>query len=325
MKVCFVVLNLDHYKYFLSDLNEQESLLVLDKKYSVIREIAKRTSKGKEAPEWIFKATRWLMSKQIDIDNIDILVVTDLAQIKLPRGFIRWLKKASPKLKTVMMFYNKASTLYGIDGNKSIDDFPDRDIMLPFDMIYTYDPEEAEAFHFEYYTAISDVSKYMSIVQDVPESDVFYCGSIRHEWKGGRFEAVDRVYQYLSSNNVNCDFHLVFSKSLPLPDRKYAGTQRLTYLETIKHTINARAILEIVVEGQYGVTERFYNALMYNKKFITNNKSVLQHPYYDSRFMKVFEDPSEIEIEWLLDDRPVNYNYDGKYTPKGMYEMLKQI
>ena len=41
--------------------------------------------------------------------------------------------------------------------------------------------------------------------------------------------------------------------------------------------------------------------------------------------MKVFEDPSEIEIEWLLDDRPVNYNYDGKYTPKGMYEMLKQI
>ena len=325
MKVCFVVLDLDHYKYFLSDLNDQESLVVLDKKFSVIREIAKRVSKGKEAPEWIFKATRLLMSKQADISHMDVLVVTDLAQIKLPRGFVKWMKKTNQKLKTVMMFYNKASTLYGINGNVGIDSLPDRDVMLPFDKIYTYDPDEAEAFGFEYYTAISDVSRRVSSMQSVPESDVFYCGSIRHEWKGGRFDAVDKVYQHLTANHVRCDFHLVFSKHLTLPDREYAGTQRLSYLETIKHTLASRAILEIVVDGQFGVTERFYNALMYNKKFITNNRSVRNHPYYDERFMKVFEDPSEIDIEWLLNDEPVNYHYDGKYTPKGMYEMLKNI
>lgn len=325
MRVCFVVLDFDHYKYFLSDRNEDESLLVLDKKFSVIREIAKRVSKGKEAPEWVFKATRWLMNKTIDLAHTDILVVTDLAQIKFPRGFVKWLKKTYPHMKTVMMFYNKAATMYGINGNVGIKDFANREIMLPFDKIYTYDPEEAEAFGFEYYTAISNVSRYLADVPNVPPSDVFFCGSVKHAWKGERAEVVDSVYQYLSSNHVNCDFHLVFSKSLPLPDRPYAGTKRLSYLETIKRSVSARVILEIVVDGQCGVTERFYNALMYNKKFISNNKAVLQHPCYDPRFMRVFEDPCEIDIAWLLDDEPVDYHYDGKYTPKGMFEMLKQL
>ena len=323
--MCFVVLDMDHYKYFLSDRNEYEDLLVLDKKFSIIREISKRVSKGKVAPEWIFRLTKWLMSKQIDLANTEILVVTDLAQIKFPRGFVRWLKDNNPNLKTVMMFYNKAATLYGIDGNISVEKLSNRKIMLPFDKIYTYDQEEAKVFGFEYYTAISNVSKYTQNIPDAPRSDVFFCGSIKHEWKGGRFDLVDKAYQYLVSNNVNCDFHLIFSKNISLPDREYVGTQRLSYLETIKHTLSARAILEIVVDGQFGVTERFYNALMYNKKFITNNKAVLQHPYYDKRYMKVFKDPSEIDVKWLLSDDPVEYEYDGKYTPKGMYEMLKTI
>ena len=241
----------------------------MDKKFSLIREAAKRVSKGKEAPEWIFKLTRWLISKQIDIDHTDILVVTDLAQIKLPRGFVKWLKQTDPKLKTVMMFYNQAAVRYGKNGNTSIGDFPDREIMLPFDRIYSYDQEEAEAFNFEYYEVISDVSNLLSTVQDTPPSDVFFCGSIKHEWKGSRFETADEVYQYLSSNHVNCDFHLVFSKDLTLPDREYAGTKRLPYLETIKRTVNTRTILEIIVDGQNGLTERFFDALMYNKKFLT--------------------------------------------------------
>lgn len=42
MNVAIVVMDMDHYKYFFSDRNEHESLIVLDKKFSVVREIAKR-------------------------------------------------------------------------------------------------------------------------------------------------------------------------------------------------------------------------------------------------------------------------------------------
>ncbi len=325
MKVCYVVINLEHYKYFFSDLNPQESLVVLDKRSSALKIAAKKLYRDKNNPEWIFSLMLFIINRQVKLKNIDVLVVTDLAQIRFPNGFVRWLKTRYPSLKTVMMFYNKASALYGLNGNISIDSISEKDTMLPFDKIYTYDPEEAQSFGFEYYTAISDVSKLVGSVQESPCSDVFYCGSIKHEWKNGRFDAVDQVYQYLNANNVKCDFHLVISKDLQLPEREYVGTSRLPYLDVIKRSISSKAILEIVSDGQNGVTERFYDALMYNRKFITNNSSVLHHPYYNSKYMKVFEKPSDIDIKWLLNDETVEYNYDGKYTPKGMYKMLEEM
>ena len=325
MNVCFVVINLDHYKYFFSDLNQHESLVVLDKKSTAVKMLATKLYKDDKNPSWIYQFMLFIISRQVKIKDVDILVVTDLAQIRFPKGFVAWLKKKYPSLKTVMMFYNKASTLYGLNGNISIEDIPEKDIMLPFDKIYSYDPEEAQSFHFEYYTAISDVSKLVSPVHETPAYDVFYCGSIKHEWKNGRFDAVDQVYQYLVSNGVKCNFHLVFSKDIPLPEREYAETERLTYLDMVRESINAKAILEIVSDGQNGVTERFYDALMYNRKFITNNKSVLYHPYYNDKYMKVFENPSDIDIQWLLREENVDYHYDGKYTPKGMYHMLEEL
>ena len=322
MNVAIVVLDMDHYKYFFSDRNEYESLIVLDKKFSVVREIAKRLYKGKLPPEWIYKITLRLMSQQADIRNTDVLVVTDLAQIKLPRGFVRWLKTQYPNLKTVMMFYNKVSTLYGIPGNISLDEFPDKDIMLPFDKIFTYDAEEAEQFGFEYFTAISNVSRFISGISDKPLSDVFYCGSVKAAWRKERFDGVDQVYRYLTANNVKCDFCVVFGKKVEMPACEYATHDRISYLEMVKRTINSRCILEIASDGKNGITERFYNALMYNKRFITNNPSVLQHPYYNPAYMKVFEKTEEIDIDWLLSDEPVDYHYDGKYTPAGLYDIL---
>ena len=212
MNICFAVLNLDHYKYFFSDLNENESLLILGKQFSAIREISKRVSKGKLPPEWIYKATLKLVCSQVDISKIDVLAVTDLAQIKFPKGFVKWLREKYPNLKTVMLFYNKVSTLYGIPGNINMEEFPERDIMLPFDKFYTYDMEESERYGFEYFFAISDVSKYVE--ESAEKSDIFYCGSLKANWRKGRFDEIDRVYKYLRSKNVNCDFHLIYGKKV---------------------------------------------------------------------------------------------------------------
>lgn len=321
MKVCFVVVNLEHYKFFFSDRSENESLVVLGKEFTAVKILE---NKFKKAHTWIYRIVHALISRQVNLNDIDVLVITDLAQIRFPKGYIKWVKSKYPKIKTIMMFYNKVAALYGIDSNVSLESLPDKDVMFPFDRIFTYDPEESERFGFEYYTVISNVSKYIPEKTKQIKSDVFYCGSIKHEWRKERFEEVDRVYRYLTSNNVVCDFHLVFSNNSHLPLCQYATTTRLPYLETVQRTIESRAILEIVSDGQMGVTERFFNALMYNKRLITNNTSVLDHPYYNPKYMKVFDTPDEIDISWLLSDDIVEYNYDGKYTPKGMLKLLSE-
>ena len=324
MKTCIAILNYDHYKYFFSDRSENESLLILDKKFSIVREVAKRLFKGKIPPEWIYRWTLWLINKQVDISKMDVFVVTDLAQIKFPKGFVKWLKTKYPRMKTVMLFYNKVSTLYEIPGNINMDSFPEEDIMLPFDKIYTYDLDESERYGFEYFFAISDLSNLIEKSEESKKTDVFYCGSLKAEWRKGRFDEIDKVYKYLTNNAVNCDFHLIFGKKMELPDVEFASRKRMTYLEMIKHTIDSKAILEIVSDGKNGITERFYDALMYNKRLITNNKDIKRHPFFDSRYMLIYDDPSDISIDWLSSDAKVDYNYHGEYSPRTLFLSIEK-
>ena len=68
----------------------------------------------------------------------------------------------------------------------------------------------------------------------------------------------------------------------------------MDYKEVIDIVKQSNCILEVVQEGQNGITLRTMEAVCYGKKLLTNNKNIVKYPFYDSKYISVFEDIDDI-------------------------------
>ena len=80
--------------------------------------------------------------------------------------------------------------------------------------------------------------------------------------------------------------------------------------------------MEILQKNQHGATLRYFEAVCYNKKLLTNNKDIIYYPFYNSKWMKVFTNISEIDIEWLRTNENIDYKYSGEFSPKLLIDKI---
>ena len=93
----------------------------------------------------------------------------------------------------------------------------------------------------------------------------------------------------------------------------------IPYSNVLKNVSESNCILEILQNNQAGPSLRFFEAVFYNKKLLTNNCHIVDFPYYNPQYMKFFKGTDDIDIEWLLDNSiNVEYNYKGDFSPLHM-------
>ena len=99
----------------------------------------------------------------------------------------------------------------------------------------------------------------------------------------------------------------------------------LPYDENVEKANRSNCILEIVREGFVGFTYRYYEAVVYNKKLLTNNADIRRMKYYDARYMQYFERIEDIDWEWVKDSADVNYHYQDDFSPEKWKENIIKI
>lgn len=135
-----------------------------------------------------------------------------------------------------------------------------------------------------------------------------------------RYDLLMKVHEYLIQNGVKVMFEMRMSKSPYKADEdiktiKYFKEKR-PYSDIVKLDLSSNCILEIPLSAQTGSTYRYYEAICYNKKLLTTNKYVVNMPFYNPRYIKVFEKPEDIDINWLITRENVDYGYDGRFSPE---------
>lgn len=120
------------------------------------------------------------------------------------------------------------------------------------------------------------------------QTDVLFVGTDK-----GRKIYVNELENILTNEGIKCDFRIVDNfKSL-----FYTGYSReVSYLDLCKLICNSKVILDVVQEGQYGLTLRIMEAILFGKKVITTNK-----------YLAKDEDFSSNENIYILD----KYNFRG--------------
>lgn len=146
----------------------------------------------------------------------------------------------------------------------------------------------------------------------------------------GRDSLAWDVFKYLKRRGGNCWIYihtLDDEKLLRACQEGFVYTsERLAYEEMLKEEMKANVLLEIVVPGVgSGATLRYYEAVMYGKKLLTNNPTVKELSFYDERFIRYFEKPEDIDLEWVKAREKVDYNYNGEFSLANFCRKLEEL
>lgn len=256
----------------------------------------------------------WTNYKCENLDTTKYVLVTNSALYYLNINYLRQLKEKGLKLFLLMTDALDADSFI-IKGFRSLilSDFWDR--------IYTFDKKDSEKYGF-YYSGFHyySVNKYIqNNIPSKPLYDAYFVGAI----KGGREYIINNTYKHLTSKGCKCYFDLsAGGKKVERLKGVHYHIGWISYLEVLKSVSNSKCIIEIMQENQTGATLRYFEAVCYNKKLLTNNKNIIKFPYYNERWMKIFESPADIDINWIVKDEDIDYHYSSDFSPIRLVEKI---
>ena len=182
-------------------------------------------------------------------------------------GYVEYLRKRRPDAKFVLYMQDIVSSLHYYD----IENYKRR-----FDLVLSYDKGDCARYGLTYYPT---PYSYYPVNNPKDENvDVFFCGAAKT-----RYKTILNVYQKLVAQGLKCKF---FITGVP-KDEQISGDgliydQRISYIENLEYVVSSKCILEIMQENADGFTPRLWEAIMYDKHLLTNNKRIIDSIYWDA-------------------------------------------
>ena len=151
-------------------------------------------------------------------------------------------------------------------------------------------------------------------------SDVFFTGRAKN-----RLPKLIEAYDHLTSLGQNCLFFIMGAKEIEQVHRDgiYYIDKMMSYRRMLEYSIMSKCLLDINQEGALGFTSRFLEAIIYNKKLLTDNSSVIATKFYQSNGIFYSNDIIDVSMDFFMQDAP-NYNYDGEFSPVHFVEIIKK-
>lgn len=231
----------------------------------------------------------------------------------LPIDYLRYLKRKYPNCKMVRIhrdligLWKVQCPQYTPEVNQEI-----------FDLRLTIDELEAKKYgieHFVEFESKIDVPR----SPNYPMSDVFFAGRAKD-----RLPKLMEIYHRLTAQGLTVSYFLLGvpkSDRKPFPGIEYAD-RGMQYREMLNRTVNTRCLLEINQEGQVGFTSRFLEAVMYNKKLITDNPAVKNTRFYDPRLIQFLDRAEDVDPSFVLDETDVDYHYHNEFSPVNLIHQI---
>ena len=231
--------------------------------------------------------------------------------------WINYVKSTYPHAKLVLLLRDtvRSKTVFNTEFNIE-------EAKQKFDLILSYDnahdvPKYGLTYAPVFMSKIEEVSSPLHCKYDI---------SFIADAKD-RMNIVNKLYQRFVANGLNCFFYIFRAKDsdkLPGSNIIYAN-QYIDRTEMLRKELESNCILEVLKGDAHSNTLRFWEAVMYNKKLYTNWAGAVDSPYYDPRYMRVFSNPEDIDLDFIKERIEVDYNYQGELSPLRYLELFEQL
>lgn len=180
--------------------------------------------------------------------------------------------------------------------------FPKVFRVLPlFERFFVFDPEDYHLYKKQYPNIFPCTNFYIDIPQKnvtSQEREVLYVGM----YISDRQQSLLRIVNELSEYNLNLNINLFYgSRTVPFFHSKVTFTTKgMNFQEYLSLAQKTTILLDIKTVEHNGLSFRVFEAIKYEKKLITNNKTVKQYDFYHPNNIFVFEEDNFQGLEDFL-------------------------
>ena len=184
------------------------------------------------------------------------------------------------------------------------------------DLIYTNNYFDSEKYGFRYvFNILPPIEDNKKVNINL---DVFYIGSAND-----RLDIIHSVYDRLDELGLRVKMYVTGTKIKKSDRRKnIVYNKKLSYNDVISFYNRSNCLLEVVGKRPTMLTMRTMEAVVRNKKLITNHPFIKEQDFYDSKYILLFNTASDIKIEFFTNNKEVKYNFVNEYTPEKFLERV---
>ena len=164
-------------------------------------------------------------------------------------------------------------------------------VINQFKRFFVFDLEDYHRYRYQYPNLLPCTNFYFDMPEEsvsVNENEVLYVGAYMKD----RIQSLIRVVDALSQYNLTLNINLFYGRKTPPISHPHLSfiSKGISYAENLKITKKAAVILDIKTVEHNGLSLRIFEAIKYQKKLITDNKSIMQYDFYHPNNFYVIED-----------------------------------
>ena len=232
------------------------------------------------------------------------VLYTDVSAGRTDKKFLSELKEEK-NISLILVMVNTMARRSKIVGNR----------FRYFDYIFSFDKCDCDKYGFIYHPTNYSA---LLLTKNNIKNDAFYVGVSK-----GRQAILEEIFSKLEQAGAKCSFYISGVKNKRIKGIHY--NEWLPYAEVLKQISDTNCIVEVMEGNQAGVTLRAMEAICYNKRLLTNNPSIKNSPFYNTGYIQVFNNLSDIDTDFVKDRSEVDYKYNNEFSPIHLLEHINQV
>lgn len=231
---------------------------------------------------------------------------------------VDFIKMNYPHVKMVLLISDTVQ-----NNTKRYKEFQIEKVKKQFDLVISYDNEhDVPVYGLTYAPVYMSKTKEIDFSSLTCKYDLSFIGAAKD-----RLHIIHHIYQNCTAHGLKSFFYIFrankpyrLSSSNIIYSKRYL--RRLLFLQ---RELESNCILEILKGDAHSNTTRFWEAIIYNKKFYTNWKGVVNSPYYNPKYIRVFDNPDDLDYDFIKERIDVDYNYHGELSPIRYLDIFEQL
>ena len=304
--------------WLISDLIQRDNVVIIkniwagEGKNKVLQQLYKGYQERKE--RIIFKWTRKLFYRckvfqdifysqfalsqmNFEDDKCNILVLCNSGLcMGYTHQYLEWIKRRIPNAYFILYQVDPTDIFY-----QQI--YKDRTVLNLFDKIYNINYSDSNRLGHHYWPLVYSEGDINSQYQ------LYFCGQ-----SSDRDRVLLEIYKECVQREVKAKLIRWHTDK-----KQYEGItcieEPISYEENLLYVFRSNCILELMHENYDNMTQRYSEAVIYNKKLLTNNRKIESFPYYNPKWMRIFFCVDDIDWEWVMAKEDVDYKYCGDFSP----------
>ena len=177
-----------------------------------------------------------------------------------------------------------------------------------FNKISTFDSGDAKLYGFDYFPLFYRREYEKLEFRNSKEKTALFVGTYQNKRYKSVLEVKERLCKIGIKTIIKIKIPFYYYIKMKLKgielEKKYLVFENISFYKMLKFYSCADIIIDTANENQIGLTMRTFEALGANKVLLTNNSSILEEPFYDSKRIKFFD--QEFLEETFKDDISLN-------------------